>query len=172
MSEIVDLGCGPRKTAGALGVDIFPYPGVDVVADLDKPGWPLEDGRFDRVIASHVIEHVQDVIMFLAEIHRIARPDAEVVLTTPHFSSRNSYADATHLRHLAIPWYETFVTGGYLSERSGTFELVHSRVKFGKSARTIIPKVMIRLFGQEVWEKQYAFQYPATDLETVLRVKK
>ena len=172
MSEIVDLGCGPRKTEGALGVDIFPYPGVDVVADLNKPDWPLEEGRFDRIMANHVVEHVLDVILFLSEIHRIAKPGAEVVLVTPHFSSRNSYADATHLRHLAITWYETFVSGGYLSERTGEFELVSSRVKFGKSVRSMLPKLMIRLFGYEKWEKQYAFLYPATDLETVLRVRK
>ena len=32
----IDLGCGAAKKEGFTGVDIFPYPGVDFVADLEK----------------------------------------------------------------------------------------------------------------------------------------
>jgi len=170
--NVVDLGCGPKKTPGALGVDTFPYPGVDVVANLDETPWPLEDGHFDRIHSAHIIEHVADVVSFLAEVHRIARPGATLHVITPHFSSLNSWADPTHLRHLSARWYEPFMAGGYLSERTGAFEPVYSRVTFGKSLRALVPRLMIRLFGQDRWEKHYAFSYPGTDLETELRIVK
>lgn len=98
MSETVELGCGPKKPEGALGVDAYPYPGVDVVTDLNSIPWPLEDNRFDTINASHIIEHVEDVVSFLSEIHRIAKPGARVKIITPHFSSLNSWGDPTHVR--------------------------------------------------------------------------
>ena len=170
--RIVDLGCGPKKTPGALGVDIFPFPGVDVVTDLDKTPWPLEEAGFDRIRCSHVLEHVADVVAFLAEVHRIAKPGATLHITTPHFSSLNSWSDPTHLRHLAANWYDPFTAGGYLAQRTGVFEPVFSTVQFGKSFRSLIPKLMVRLLGQHKWEKHFAFVYPGVDLETELKVIK
>ena len=170
--SVVDLGCGPKKLQGALGVDTFAYPGVDLVTDLNQFPWPLEDGRFDHIHASHIIEHVADVVAFLSEVHRIGKPGAKLSIVTPHFSSVNSWVDPTHLRHLATGWYEPFAAGGYLAERTGTFEVEYSRVKFGKSLRCLIPKLIVRLRGQERWEKHYAFSYPAQDLETRLRIVK
>jgi len=168
LAEIVDLGCGPKKSAGALGVDAYPYPGVDVVTDLNSIPWPLEDNRFDTINASHIIEHVEDVVSFLSEIHRIAKPGARVKIITPHFSSLNSWGDPTHVRHLATTWHEPFLPGGYLMDRTGEFALEYSKAKFGKSIRSWLPRIMSSLFGQAGWEKHYAFIFPAVDLETVL----
>ena len=172
VEQTVDLGCGSKKTPGALGVDIYPFPGVDVVTDLNSGPWPLEDSRFSLVNIHHIIEHVADVVPFLQEVHRIAKPGARVVIITPHYSSMNSWADPTHLRHLASTWYEPFMAGGYLSGRTGVFALEYSRVKFGKSVRAWYPRLICRLFGQGLWEKHYAFRFPATDLHTVLTVVK
>jgi hypothetical protein len=46
----VDLGCGSRKAPGFIGVDIFPAPGVDIVADLSV-AFPFEDSSVDVVRA-------------------------------------------------------------------------------------------------------------------------
>jgi len=170
--ETVDIGCGGNKREGAVGVDHHPYPGVDIVADLDVTPWPLEDNRFSRVICSHVIEHIGEPLAFLREVHRIAKPGALVELDTPHFSSIDSWTDPTHRWHLATIWYQELLPGAYLSEQVGAFELVSSRITFGKSLRSLIPKAMIGMFGVSKWEKNYAFVYPARNIETVLKVLK
>ena len=168
--ETVDLGCGGNKTEGAVGVDHHSYPGVDIVADLNETPLPLEDGRFSRVICTHVIEHIADPAAFLWEVHRISRPGARVELITPHFSSIDSWSDPTHRWHLSSIWYQVLLPGGYLAGQVGAFELISSRVIFGKALRSLIPKAMIRLLGTETWEKHYGFVYPAKFIETVLRV--
>lgn len=170
--ETVDIGCGGNKAEGAVGVDHHPYPGVDIVADLNKFPWPLEKDRFSRVICSHVIEHVAEPLDFLKEVHRIAAPGGLVELATPHFSSIDSWTDPTHRWHLASIWYQELLPGAYLAAQIGTFELISSRVTFGKALRSLIPRAMIRLLGTETWEKNYAFVYPARNVETVLRVVK
>jgi len=169
---ILDVGCGPKKTPGAYGVDAFAYPGVDLVADLNVMPWPLPDNTYTHIISNHFIEHVQDVLGFMAEIHRVAKPGALVTLTTPHFTSVNSWSDPTHLRHLSAQWYKPFVDDGWMAQRGQRFQVISSRVAFGRALRSLWPRLMVKLAGQNTWEKHFAFIYPAQDLTTQLRVIK
>ncbi len=169
---MLDIGCGANKREGALGVDIHPYPGVDLVTDLNRTPWPLENDHFDRIICSHFIEHVAEPVVFFRELHRIAKSGALVHITTPHFSSIDSWSDPTHRWHLATIWYKEFLPGAYLAEQTGAFDLVSCSITFGKSLRSLIPRVIIKLLGRSTWEKNLAFVYPARNIETVLRVLK
>lgn len=54
----LDIGCGASKTPGFIGIDFLDLPGVDIVHDLQKTPWPLEDNSVIRAIASHVVEHI------------------------------------------------------------------------------------------------------------------
>ncbi len=53
----LDLGCGPKKKAGFIGVDQLPMAGVDVVADLRVTPWPWLDDSVDQVHCAHFVEH-------------------------------------------------------------------------------------------------------------------
>lgn len=167
----IDVGCGPRKFEGAFGIDHHPYPGVDQVIDLNQPNWPIESDRFDRIISRHVIEHVQDIVSFMAEIHRIGKNGATVYIETPHFSYLGSWIDPTHRAHLASEWYKPFQQGQYLSEQTGAFELISTHVTFGKSWRNLIGQWLVKWRGLAKWEKN-AFRYPAREIITELRIVK
>lgn len=54
----LDLACGQNKQAGFVGMDVFPYPGVDIVHNALKFPWPLPDESVDMIVASHFLEHV------------------------------------------------------------------------------------------------------------------
>jgi SAM-dependent methyltransferase len=56
---------------------------IEVVLD-DIVETALEDGAFDLVLCSEVIEHIPDPGRALASIHRILRPGGRLVLSTPH----------------------------------------------------------------------------------------
>lgn len=66
-------------------------PGVDAakIEDVDHvwQGEPLADlvgaGRFDVVVASHVIEHTPDMLGFLKECERALKPSGRLVLAVP-----------------------------------------------------------------------------------------
>ncbi|RQD56889.1 MAG: hypothetical protein D5R98_09710 [Desulfonatronovibrio sp. MSAO_Bac4] len=171
--KTVDLGCGPKKRAGAFGVDHFPYPGVDVVCNLNHFPWPLEGGLFNEVYASHVIEHIKSIPDFMREIYRISQDGAIVKISTPHFTSIDSWKDPTHLWHLSAEWYAPFCEPDkYLASQLSGFEVIDSEVKFSSSLRNIIPKAICYFWGQKKWEKHYAFRYPAKNIYTTLRVVK
>jgi SAM-dependent methyltransferase len=57
---------------------------VHHTGDLDRDGLDqFADGRFDFVIANHVVEHVANPIRFVAAVFRITRPGGRVVLSAP-----------------------------------------------------------------------------------------
>ena len=171
--KAIDLGCGPAKQPGTLGVDRYPYPGVDVVMDLNTLPWPLDDSRFEVVHASHIIEHVECIPDFMREIHRIGKHHAVVYIVTPHFSALHSWKDPTHRWHLSMEWYQSFCSpDGYLAAQVPGFEVIRSRVQFSSSLRNIAPRIIHRLFGPKTWEKHYAYRYPAKNIHTELRVVK
>ncbi len=54
----LDVGCGAFKRHGALGMDIRPLEGVDIVHDFSQFPWPIPDDVCMLVTANHVLEHV------------------------------------------------------------------------------------------------------------------
>lgn len=172
MLNKIDIGCGSNKTNGYFGVDQYPFPGVDKVFDLNSTNWPLPDNSFDVVRASHIIEHVRDTQIFLKEIHRISRHGAEILIETPHFSWIDSWNDPTHMWHFSSGWFRCLEKGQYLSYVVGEFEAIESKIEFNHSFRSLIPRLITALFGQETYEKHYAFMFPARNIHTKLKVIK
>jgi SAM-dependent methyltransferase len=86
---VLDVGCGtkpyeswaPHATEYA-GIDVTDGPKVDAVI---KPGqaWPLEDGRFDTVLCTQVLEHAIDVEHVVGEIARVLKPGGQAIVSVP-----------------------------------------------------------------------------------------
>lgn len=98
--KTLDLGCGPHKFPGSVGLDLVPLDSVDVVHDMNSYPYPFEADTFDAIRLIHVIEHLQSVVKTMEEIHRIAKPNAVVTIVTPHYSDSSSWQDPTHIWHL------------------------------------------------------------------------
>ncbi len=170
--RICDLGCGPCKKPGAFGIDSFAFPEVDLVHDLDSGPVPLPDNCLSEIYCNHVIEHVNDPVGTMKEIHRLCRAGARVHINTPHFSSLDSWTDMTHKRHLSSQWPIPFLAGGYLAAQVGSFKQISVEVTFPRSVFSYLPRIMVALFGLRRWEKYYAFRYPAGEIKTILEVIK
>lgn len=110
--RVLDIGCGRHKLPGAFGVDFLDLPGVDCVADLNKP-LPFEDGSFDVIHANQVFEHVQNLLGLMAECHRILRPAGMLIAHVPYFRSSWAAIDPTHIRQFSISSMNYFVRGQY-----------------------------------------------------------
>lgn len=168
----VDLCCGDKKRPGSMGVDWAPGPEIDVVHDLNVTPWPLETGSCEDILCEHGIEHVVRVDHFMSEIHRILKPGGQVKIVTPHFSSMNSWGDPTHVRHLSAYWFEVFTPGGYLASQTGAFELVETKVLFGKSLWALIGQFLVKIRGLKKWEKNLSFVFRGMDIHTTLKALK
>lgn len=112
---VVDLGCGPRKR-GNLGIDIHPWPGVDLVCLLGFDPIPLADGSVDEFKAFDFLEHLPGTVHYwedgrwqvhsprihlLREIYRCLRPGGTFESQTPVAPHATWAQDPTHT---SPPW--------------------------------------------------------------------
>ncbi len=129
--RILDVGCGIRKAPGAIGVDRNAASAADVLCELDRFPYPFADSAFDTILATHVIEHVSDVIRTMEEFHRLARPGGLVRLVTPHYTDFSSFCDPTHRWHLNSFSFRYFGEnhGGFGYYSNARYREVSIRVK-------------------------------------------
>jgi len=87
--RVLDVGCGEQPYRGWLaegcdytGVDVADGPGVSAVIRPGRP-WPLDDGSYDSVLCTQVLEHDSDPEHTLAEIERVLAPGGRAVVTVP-----------------------------------------------------------------------------------------
>lgn len=117
----LDLGCGPRKNEGHIGIDSIAFDGVDFICDLSKDSWFLmpngelkeehkelvephgtgfkfKDGVVDSVESSHFLEHLDGTerIGFFNELCRVMKVGGTARIITPHWSHERAYGDPTH----------------------------------------------------------------------------
>ena len=109
--KTLDVGCGVNKTEGAIGLDNNPRTAADVIHDLGEFPYPFDDNEFDLVVASHVVEHVPDVMAFIGELHRVSKNGGTIRLLTPHYTNPDWPNDPTHRNHINSYTFNTFLPG-------------------------------------------------------------
>jgi SAM-dependent methyltransferase len=91
-SKILEVGCGRGLLAGILARQLD-VTACDIVVprDADHPGrirfveasaesLPFEDGAFETVVCTHVLEHVRDLDAALRELRRVASKRLVIVV--------------------------------------------------------------------------------------------
>lgn len=129
---IVNLGCGPTRIPGSIGVDCVALSGsVDVVHDLNLIPYPFIDNFADEVHFYHVLEHLDNPVQKIEEIHRILKPGGILYMRVPHFSSNAAFTDITHKRPFSYFSFDIFTEGSYHSYySSATFKILSKRIKY------------------------------------------
>ena len=106
---IINLGCSGSRLPGSIGVDVIPHKRtVDVVHNLNKYPYPFKDNFADEIHMYHVLEHLDDSIKTIEEIHRILKPSGILYLRVPHFSSLYAWGDITHKKAFSIYVFDIF----------------------------------------------------------------
>ncbi len=74
--KILDIGCGYNANKNASTVcdiqDLSSFYKDKNFIKLNEKILPFKDGEFDFVIASHVLEHVEDSYFFIKELERVS----------------------------------------------------------------------------------------------------
>ena len=113
---------------------------VSPIADLhfDLHEIPLEDNRFDVIFCNHVMEHVDDAIQCMSELHRVMKPGGWGIMQVPQDFTRD----------------ETFEDPSIVSEED--------------REKHYWQKDHVRLFGKDYpeWLKKAGFEVETFDKES------
>jgi SAM-dependent methyltransferase len=133
-ASVLDVGChgfGQRNISHLLGRTDVLHAGVDYctpaqvpkdfdfrLADLNQRSLPFEDDSFDLVVASHIMEHLEDPVRFFGDCLRVCKPGGTFFVATPSerslwlpgfpfehekFYSLSFFDDPTHSRRPFTP---------------------------------------------------------------------
>jgi SAM-dependent methyltransferase len=168
---ILDIGCGSAKTPGAVGLDISPSTAADIVHDLDVFPYPIEDSSFDQILLQDVIEHVREPIRVFEELHRIARPGAQIQLRTPHFSSVLAYGDPTHRHYFSALAIRTLAEPRFAHYTDVRFRTLHVTLDLWLPWRLLGIGAFAARFP-DTYEKYLAFRFSTMNIRAAFEVLK
>lgn len=111
-SLILNLGSGTQRKFGqTINVDIFPWEGVDVLADMSK--LPFNDQTVDLIICTSVLEHMVNTQAAIKEMHRVLKKNGKIYIDIPfvypfHSSPGDYYRWTVEgIKHLIHPLFHT-----------------------------------------------------------------
>src|SRR4030043_530344 len=113
----LNLGCGKNILDGYVNLDIVDY-GGNQIHDLNKFPYPFDDNTFGEIIASHILEHLENFHNTITELYRISKQDAIIRVTAPFFLNTKYFGDPDHRIPFSI---RTFDNYEYISKRKLKF---------------------------------------------------
>ena len=97
----LNLGSGAKKIDGYINLDKFNTFKPDIVHDLEKFPYPFNDNSIDKIIMSHVLEHLgQNPDIFnniMKELYRICKNGSVIDIIIPHPRHDDFLSDPTHI---------------------------------------------------------------------------
>ena len=150
-ADLLDVGCWDGVTtlryaealggATAHGVEVFEEQaraaegrGIAVArVDLESGRFPWPDASMDVIVCNQVLEHLKNIWLPLAEMHRVLRVGGHALLSVPNLASLHNRAllalgrQPTSIRTFG-PHVRGYAFGEFraLIERDGAFEVVRA----------------------------------------------
>lgn len=106
--KILDIGCGLNKYNSGnskdtiFGLDKFFSKNTDVISDLESCSLPFKSNVFNETIASHILEHIENLFFLMSEIHRVSKPHGILRIWTPHASDMSAFGHIGHVRYFTV----------------------------------------------------------------------
>ncbi len=174
--KLLNLGCGRDIKKGYVNLDKIKLEGVDVVHDLNEFPYPFKDNEFNEIYCKHVLEHIDNLIKVMDELHRISKPGGKIKIIAPYFSGQGAYNDPTHRRFFTYKTFDYFSSRGYYS--NSAFKVIKRRLFFFSSKDFMKSKpysspidFLINLIPM-IYQRYLCWIFPASEIHYLLEVEK
>jgi len=136
----LNLGCGRNHELGFINLDKSPNVGADVVCDLETaleegPKW---ENKFDFVLASHVIEHINNTYGLMEWIWKALKPGGKVMIVVPHAATDVAFCDITHVKYFVPSTFAGFCQEHFEQDSHGNYDPMMN-FNFGIDRIEVIP---------------------------------
>ena len=172
---VLDIGCGRRKLAGAIGVDrrVVSIAGADAQRDVDHNllefPYPFPENFADAIHCSHVLEHLPPTNKVMEEFYRLLKPGGLLFIECPHFSWVEAYRHYEHCHFFTAGSFDYFNPAN--ENYNARFENVWSEIFFDDFTYAIGVGFIGRYF-QRLYERHLAFIFPANVFCVLLKAVK
>lgn len=160
----LDIGCGPSKKDGYVGIDMFDEPNVDYVMDLEHEKIPLPDKSVDLIYTSHFLEHLSDPGRMIMEFNRLLKEGGKVEIIVPHYTNPYAY----HFTHKTY-WSSFTLHQQYIDYYLNTNLVVLSKkinMRFHPLVDSFFTKIVN--FYPNIYERLFAKIIHAWEIEFLL----
>lgn len=125
----VDIGGGIDGRKGYLTID---QEGADITCDLNKR-IALDDNSVGIINASHVLEHLNNPLHSMSEIHRVLADGGWAMIEVPSTDGRGAFQDPTHVSYWnenSFLYYTNRNQGRYIRNNSIRFQEYRCQTHF------------------------------------------
>ena len=126
----LNLGSGLKPEKGYINVDFVKREGVDVIHNLEKFPYPFKDNEFDEVLVDNVLEHLEDTIKVMEELHRISKHNGIIKIIVPHYSSCGAFNHLTHKRYFGSSTFDSLEEDRWQYYTKVRFKILENRLKW------------------------------------------
>ncbi len=157
-TDLLEIGFGPGHLLKALRDSRFDYEGIDLAeaplvylttlglkvtrASLAEMNYP--DARFDIIVGMHVLEHVQHLDTFIAEVRRVLKPRGRAFFIVPCISHWRAVRAGKAWKHFQPPahlWYFTRPSMRLWLQRNG-FRVIHNHCLTNRAHLIVLAEKM------------------------------
>ncbi|GIU68440.1 MAG: hypothetical protein KatS3mg093_327 [Candidatus Parcubacteria bacterium] len=174
----LNLGCGNDKREGYINIDSSKEVNPDKVWNLEKTPLPFKTNSIDEILAFHVLEHINNFIPLMHDLHRICKPNSIIKIKTPFYSSWGQFNDPTHVRFFSpftFNYFNKWKTYSHqVKAKKEMFRVKKVKLNFGIGRAKILNwffNPIINL-NHEFYCRFFAWILPASEIEYVLEVIK
>lgn len=176
----LNLGCGKDIKKDYVNLDLKPLKGVDVVCDLNRFPYPLRNNMFDEIYCNNILEHLDDVVGALEQLHGICIPQAKIVIKVPHFTCQYAFADPTHKHYFTYESFDYFTSRDEINDKrpdwysDGKYTILSTKLVFSKGLWLPWNYILEWLFNKipKYYEGTFLRVFPAEQLIVVMKVVK
>jgi len=168
----LNLGCGNDCKKDWINLDKHKLQGVNVVHDLNKFPYPFKENEFDFIYASMILEHLDNWVNAMEEIHRIMKNGGILRVRVPFFPSMYSVIDPTHKNFFTYLTFDYFTPQHELNYYSkARFKIKKKKIIFSWNHFLNILGFFINLFPV-FYSRYFSFIFPSNELFVELEAVK
>jgi SAM-dependent methyltransferase len=125
----INIGAGRTHIPGFINVDIASH--ADVQIDLNKEALPFEDNSVDLVFSYHTLEHLDNYLFALSEIHRVLKHNGIFLLGVPYVTlTKFNLVNPYHKQHFNEHSFRFFgnLKGSAIEENQIVFHSIYYKL--------------------------------------------
>ncbi len=167
--SVLDIGCGysANKYANVIcdTQDLKSFYKDKKFVQLSDKILPFKDNEFDFVVASHVLEHVQDPVLFLSEIQRVSSIGGYIEVPTKLEDNLVFENKKDHLWHIDFDDDENKII---ISKKENYFEPILTVSTVKKLQKYFRKSLVIELY----WENEINFSFNDSKNESFEKISR